>query len=293
MATKTSNEATAQTEQPQLPTQQKKTSAPAIPKAVQDAGLVPYLMSPKQAFLACGGAEEKFNAEVNFAAQAMADNPYLITCATNDPFQLTEAVKTVGLTGLSLNPVLKLGYLVPFKGKIKFMSSYMGKVEILIRTGVVRSIYAELVFEKDHFVYRKGVNGTLEHTPDVFAEDRGTLKGGYYYAVLTNGDVVYDVMPKSRIEEIKGRSESVKSGKSSPWQTDYQEMARKTILNWAFKSLPKTGISDDMMKILDSEDKYDREDFEDWRKEQEQKDSFKSDEKFTPFEEVQDDTDKQ
>lgn len=288
MAKQTVEVAAPQTEQPQPPVV-KKTSAPAIPKAVVDAGLIPYLMNPKQAFLACGGAEEKFNAEVNFAAQAMAANPYLITCATNDPFELTEAVKTVGLTGLSLNPVLKLGYLVPFKGKIKFMSSYMGKVEILIRTGVVRSIYAELVFEKDHFVYRKGVNGTLEHTPDIFAEDRGALKGGYYYAVLSNGDIVYDVMPKARIEEIKNRSESVKSGKSSPWTTDYYEMAKKTVLNWAFKSLPKTGISDDMMKVLDSEDKYEKEDFEAWRKEQEVKeDTFKADEKFTPFEEVAD-----
>ena len=294
MATKATNEVPTQTEQPQMPTQ-KKSSTPAIPKEVVEAGLVPYLMQPKQAFVAAGGTEQKFSMEVNFAAQAMAKNPYLIECAKRDPYQLVEAIKTVGLTGLSLNPVLKLGYLVPFNGKIDFMSSYMGKMEILIRTGVVKSIYAELVFEKDHFVYRKGTNGTLEHTPDVFAKDRGELKGGYYYAVLTNGEIQYDVMPKSRIEEIKSRSQSVKSGKASPWSTDYYEMAKKTILNWAFKSLPKTGISEDLLKVLESEENFEVADFEAWRKEQEQnqKDSFKSDDKFTPFEEVRDDPDKQ
>ena len=288
MAKTTATEVTAQVEQ--VPTQ-KKTSAPAIPQAIAQAGLTPFLTQPKQAFVAAGGTEQQFAREVNFAMQAMMSNPYLIQCAQSDPQYLVESIKNVGLTGLSLNPELKLGYLVPFKGKIKFMASYMGKVDILIRTGVVKSIYAELVYKKDTFVYRKGVNGTLEHTPNVFAKDRGQIVGGYYYAVLTNGEVMYDVMPVERIEEIKNRSESVKSGKASPWSTDAKEMMRKTIINWAFKFLPKTGISDDMLKTIEAEADFEKEDFEAWRKEQEVKeDVFKADEKFTPFEEVHNET---
>lgn len=267
-------------------TEVKKTTTPAIPSALRD--LAPFLTKPKQAFCAAGGTEQKFAQEVNFAMQAMLNNPYLVTCAKSDPDHLVEAIKNVGLTGLSLNPELRLGYLVPFKGKIKFMSSYMGKIDILIRTGVVKSIQAELVYEKDQFVYRKGVNATLEHTPDVFAKDRGELKGGYYIAVLANGQIQYDVMPVDRIEEIKNRSESVKNGKGSPWSTDYTEMAKKTIINWAFKSLPKTGISEDMIRAIEADNEIEREDFEDWKKAQEikQADSFKDDGKFTEFEEV-------
>lgn len=267
-------------------TEAKKSTAPAIPSALRE--LAPFLTRPKQAFCAAGGTEQKFAQEVNFAMQAMLNNPYLVTCAKSDPDHLVEAIKNVGLTGLSLNPELRLGYLVPFKGKIKFMSSYMGKIDILIRTGVVKSIQAELVYEKDQFVYRKGVNATLEHTPDVFAKDRGELKGGYYIAVLANGQIQYDVMPVDRIEEIKSRSESVKNGKGSPWSTDYTEMAKKTIINWAFKSLPKTGISEDMIKAIEADNEIEREDFEDWKKAQEikQADSFKDDGKFTEFEEV-------
>ena len=267
---------------------QKRSAAPAIPDAIMKAGLTPYLTQPKQAFVAAGGTEQQFAKEVNFAMQAMMNNPFLIQCAQSDPQHLVEAIKNVGLTGLTLNPELRLGYLVPFKGKIKFMSSYMGKIDILMRTGVVRSIYAELVYSKDQFIYRKGVNGTLEHTPDVFSKDRGAIVGGYYVAVLTNGQVQYDVMPIDRIEEIKSRSESVKKGNSSPWTTDYVEMAKKTIINWAFKSLPKTGISDDMIKAIEAEADYEREEFEDWKREQEkqQRDSFMDDKKFTDFEEV-------
>lgn len=270
--------------QPTTPTTTK--SAPAVPSALKP--LMPYFTMPKQAFIASGGTEAQFAREVNFAMQSLMNNDFLVSCAKNYPDHLVEAIKNVGLTGLTLNPELRLGYLIPYKGKIKFQSSYMGKVDILIRTGVVRDIYAELVYEKDEFIYRKGVNATLEHTPNPFIKDRGQLLGGYYFAVLTNGQVKYDVMPEDRIEEIKNRSESVKKGNSSPWDTDYTEMAKKTIINWAFKSLPKTGISDDMIKALEVDGEVDREMMDDWRKEQDQQqaDKFKEDGKFTPFEEV-------
>jgi recombination protein RecT len=254
--------------------------------------LAAAFMAPKKAFISAGGTETKFNAEVNFAMQSLMNNSFLVDCAKKDPQCLVEAIKNVGLTGLTLNPELRLGYLVPFKGKIKFMSSYMGKIDILIRTGMVKSIYADLVYEKDKFVYRKGVNGTLEHYPEPFAEDRGEIKGGYYYAVLSNGQVMYDVMPKSRIDEIKNRSESVKKGGISPWNTDPVEMMKKTIINWAFKSLPKTGISEDVLKTIEAMNNFDNSEFEEWKNNSKEaaKDTFKDDEKFVPFEEVKDDT---
>ena len=61
-----------------------------------------------------------------------------------------------------------------------------------------------------------------------------------------------------------------------------------TIINWAFKSLPKTGISEDMIKAIEADNEIEREDFENWKKAQEikQADSFKDDGKFTEFEEV-------
>ena len=43
---------------------------------------------------------------------------------------------------------------------------------------------------------------------------------------------------------IRKRSPASGSGKSSPWDTDYEEMAKKTIINWGYKSLPKLAMSD-------------------------------------------------
>lgn len=260
-------------------------AAPAIPDVLVKAGLADCFTQPRKAFMAAGGTPEQFAREVNFAMSALLNNSYLVDCAKKAPEHLVEAIKATALTGLTLNPELRLGYLVPYKGKIKFQSSYMGKIDILIRTGLVRDIYAELVYSNDKFIYRKGANATLEHYPDPFNPDRGEIIGGYYYATLTNGMVKYDVMPVARINEIKARSESVKSGKQSPWDTDYAEMARKTIISWAYKFLPKTGISEDALRVLEAANKYDNEEFADYveltKKNEAQKHSFANDGEYT------------
>lgn len=251
---------------------EKQTSS--LPKKLQDAGFAQVLIFPKKAFIAAGGTEQQFNREVNFAVQLLMDSDYLFKCAQQYPEHFVEAMKNVALTGLTLNPELRLGYLVPYKGKVKFQSSYMGKVDILTRSGVVRMIEANLVYDKDNFKVVKGLNPELIHEPDYFNTTRGAIKGGYWLAVLPNGQKRFDVMSLSRIDEIKARSEAVKSCKGSPWDTDFEEMAKKTIINWAFKSLPKSGLSEDMVKVLEIEGQYEREEFDDWKKNQTKPDRF-------------------
>ena len=109
---------TPSTPQPPVPS-----APPAFP--VQLKGLESCFISPKKAFIAAGGTEQQFAREVNFAMQAMLNNPYLIDCARQYPDHLVEAIKNVSLTGLTLNPELRLGYLVPYKGKVKFQASFM------------------------------------------------------------------------------------------------------------------------------------------------------------------------
>lgn len=267
--------------------------APAIPKVLIEAGLQTCFSAPRKAFVASGGTDEEFVREVNFAISLMMKNDFLITCAKNHPDYLIEAIKAVGLTKLSLNPELKLAYLVPRKGKIYFSSSYMGKREILMRAGIVQWVEANLVYEGDTFEVSKGTTSEIIHKPDYFSGNhtKDKIKGGYWIAALPNGKTVFDVMPHSRIQEIMNRSESVKSGNGSPWATDYEMMARKTILNWGFGSLPKTGISEHILKVIETETKMDNDDFDEWRKKQEQEaaekpDKFDKDGSFTQYEEV-------
>jgi recombination protein RecT len=261
------------------------------------AKLIPLkeaLLAPKKAFIAAGGTEVEFNRELNFAAQILESNDYLRSVAMQNPESLITAIKNVGLTKLSLNPELKLGYLVPRKNKgvnaVYFTSSYMGKREILMRSGCVRWIEANLVYAGDEFEVMKGTTTYINHKPDPWgSRSQENIKGGYWMAILNNGEKVCDTMPMQRILEVKARSESVKAGKESPWDTDFVEMARKTILNAAYSQLPKTDISDAVLRVMEVESTYDDEEFDDWKKQQEEsKDRFQQDGKptFTDYEEV-------
>ena len=203
-------------------------------------------------------ADIKMQREVTYAAQAMMSNSYLIKCAESYPQEFVNALKNVALSGLSLSPTIKQGYLVPFKGKVTFMPSYMGLHDLLTNNGHVKKIEAHLVFEGDMFEIEYGNGEKLIHKPNPWSsKTKETLLGGYWFSVLADGTYKFDNMTKEQIDSIMQRSPSVKDGKTSPWQTDYLEMARKTILRQGFKHLPKGSISEDKLKVLEAAFDYD------------------------------------
>jgi len=220
------------------------------------------IMATKSRFLKKGVPEAVFEREAQYALMLIRSNQYLIQCLKNDKMAVVEAFGSVADLGLSLNPELKLAYLVPRKGKIYFQSSYMGKREVVMRTGAVKDVFAELVYENDEFDVIKGSEPRIYHKPDYFAEDRGKLRGGYWVCILNDGTTKFGVMPQQRIAEIQQRSEAVKAGKGSPWDTDLEEMQKKTIFNWGWKDMPKTGLSEEAIEKLTIEGKYEREEIQ-------------------------------
>lgn len=207
--------------------------------------------------------------EIDFAAQAMLSNNYLITCAQQSPMDLVNALKNIALTGSTLNPTLKQGYLVPFKGKITFMPSYMGLVDILVNNGLVRKVEAHPVFKGEDFEIKHGTGGGIFHKPNPWGKrEKENLMGCYYYVVLTDGTEMYDTMSKDEIDTIMRRSPSVGKGKSSPWDTDYIQMCLKTLVRRAFKMIPKSGISEDKVKSLEAVFDYDEKTEQNWLAEQ-------------------------
>lgn len=219
----------------------------------------------RKAFADPAKADRIMAKEIDFAAQAMMANPYLIECAAQHPDDLVNALKNVALTGSTLNPVLKQGYLVPFKGKISFMPSYMGLVDVLNRSGLVRKIEAHPVFEGDEFSVTFGTAEQLIHKPNPWGtRDKDHLKGCYYYIELADGTTMWDTMSAAEIEDVRRRSPSVAKGKTSPWDTDYIEMAKKTLIRRAFKAVPKAGLSDDKLKTITAAVDYDEQVEREW-----------------------------
>jgi len=141
---------------------------------------------------------------------------------------------------LGLEPGL-LGhcYLIPFKNnkkgthEVQFMIGYKGMIDLARRSGNIQSIYAHEVRENDEFEYEYGLQPKLVHKPAM--SDRGKVIGYYAVAHFKDGGYQFEFMPMEKVEERRQRSAAAKSG---PWVTDFDEMAKKTVIRYMFKYLP-------------------------------------------------------
>lgn len=144
---------------------------------------------------------------------------------------------------LGLEPGL-LGqcYLLPFRNKkkgiteVQFIVGYKGMIDLARRSGHIQSIYAHAVYENDEFVYKLGLNPTLEHTPCMQA-DKGEYIGSYAVAHFKDGGYQMEFMPKAEIEKRRLSSPGGRS-QYSPWNNYYEEMANKTVIRHMWKYLP-------------------------------------------------------
>jgi phage RecT family recombinase len=197
--------------------------------------------------------ELMFKKEVSFAIQAANSNDLLATC---DPASIAKAVYNVSITGLSLNPVKKLAYLVPknIKGKWEavLMPSYQGLAHLIIESGAVSKIGAYCVYEGDEFEYSYGFDIQLKHIPKGKSK---TIVSVYGFGIAPSGEKYLEVMSIDEINEIKSRSDSGKKD-VGPWKTDFAEMARKTVIRRLYKYLPKTEKMDKVAEAIsiDEED---------------------------------------
>jgi recombination protein RecT len=201
--------------------------------------------SAKARFMAVENNKLDFQREAGFALQILQKNTYLAKC---NPSSIQNAIVNCALTGLTLNPVLKLAYLVPRKGECILDPSYMGLIKVLTDAGSVKNIYAEVVYENDFFFMQKGTAPKIDHRPEMGAE-RGRKIGVYAVAFLHNGGYQFEFMQADEVNAIKKRSEMGQKDQGS-WKTDEGEMWRKTVVRRLYKYLPKSEVSDAVVNAL-------------------------------------------
>jgi recombination protein RecT len=168
------------------------------------------------------------------ALTAVRVNPKLAQCT---PMSLMAALMQAAQLGLEPNTPLGQAYLIPYGDQAQFQIGYKGMIDLAHRSGQFRSIYAHAVHEKDDFDYQYGLNQDLKHKPAV--KDRGEVVG--YYAVyhLLNGGYGFIYMSREEVEKHAQKySPAVKWGWESPWETEFDEMAKKTVLKKLLKYAP-------------------------------------------------------
>jgi recombination protein RecT len=187
--------------------------------------------------------KETWEREKSYALQIFRKNPTLQKANVRSTL---EAIVNVANIGLTLNPALKLAYLVPrFSSQgveICLEASYQGLVKLITDTKSAKNVYCHLVYKGDEFQETLGTSVEIKHVPK---RESYEIVLVYAVAVLYDGSKQVEVMDVSEINEIREKSESYKAVlsnkiKSCPWTANYGEMARKTVIRRLCKYLPKT-----------------------------------------------------
>lgn len=124
-------------------------------------------------------------------------------------------------------------YIIPYGKEAQFIIGYKGMIDLARRSGQIQNIYAHAVYEADHFEYELGLHPKLEHKPA--SGRRGAMTYVYAVAHFKDGGYQFEVMD---MEEIERRRQRSKASKNGPWVTDFEEMAKKTVIRHMWKYLP-------------------------------------------------------
>jgi recombination protein RecT len=187
---------------------------------------------------------------IKITLSALSRNPDLLECTRESIFL---SVIQAAELGLEFGSTLGHAYLVPFRNnkinaiEAMFIPGYRGLIALARRSGQILSIEAHVVYEKDHFRVRYGLEPVLEHEP-CFDGEPGKVRLAYAVSILRDGAKQVEVMSLSQLDAIRRRS---KAGDSGPWVTDTDEMYRKTVVRRLWKYLP---MSTEMAKVAEADD---------------------------------------
>lgn len=176
------------------------------------------------------------------AMTAISSNTQLLEC---NPRSLIGALLQASQIGLEPNTALGQAYLIPYynrnKGEFEaqLQLSYLGLIELATRTGQYKAIYAHEVYKEDEFYYEYGLHKNLVHKP---VDDPKSEPIGYYAVYhLQNGGYDFSFWTRNKVELHSGQySKAVQKGWNSPWKTDFDAMAKKTVLKDLLKYAPKS-----------------------------------------------------
>lgn len=177
---------------------------------------------------------------MRIATTALRANPDLAKC---NQMSFLGCVLSAAQLGLEVNTPLGQAYLIPRKSKDHGMEctlqiGYQGFMDLARRSGEVSAIYAEAVYQGDAFGYELGLEKKLSHKPseDPGRED-GPLTHVYAVAKLKSGEALFAVLTRSQVEKYRKRGGD---RRFSPWDSDYEAMAKKTAVRRLFTWIPKS-----------------------------------------------------
>ncbi len=190
---------------------------------------------------------EKKGQFVSNITSLVANNKLLQNCK---PISVIYAGITATVLDLPLNPNLGFAYVIPYKDEATFQIGYKGLVQLAMRSGQFKTINVCDVREGE-LVGRDFISGECKFE---FVEDRESrpIIGYMAYFKLLNGFEKMSYWTKEKVEaHAKRFSQAYANKRATPWNTDFEAMAEKTVLkNLLVKFAP---LSVEMQKAIISD----------------------------------------
>ena len=186
----------------------------------------------------CLGTEKKAAAFASSVISIATGSPQLRGC---NPTTILGAAMVAATLDLPIVPTLGMAYIVPYKNQCQFQIGYKGLIELAERSGVFKNIIDEAVYE-GQLVKRNKFTG--EYVFDEDAKKSDNIIGYMARFDLTNGFSKTIYWSKEEVEaHAKRFSQAYGKGYSTPWKTDFDAMARKTVLKSLFAKYAPKSIS--------------------------------------------------
>ena len=148
-----------------------------------------------------------------------------------DPNSILKAGAIAATLDLPIDPNLGFAYIVPYNNKGKneaqFQMGYKGFVQLAIRTGQYKRINVTELYEGQFESYDP-ITDELKYNLNNRLSDEITHYVAYFQTI--NGFEKYNVMSKEEIENHAKKFSKTYSYKGSSWQTNFNTMAKKTVL---------------------------------------------------------------
>lgn len=180
------------------------------------------------------------------ALSAINNTPKLAECT---PMSFIAALMNAAQLGLEPNTALGQAYLIPYKNKgvleCQFQLGYRGLIDLAYRNERMQSIEAQAVYENDEFSYELGLHPVLHHKPCF--DEQGEIRAFYAIFRLDNGGFRFEVMTKSYVDAFAARYSKAFTSDFSPWKSNYEGMAKKTVIKQLLKFAP---LKSDFQKAI-------------------------------------------
>jgi len=184
---------------------------------------------------------------IEAATLAVAASPQLMDASANNPESFAASIVKAVSVGLSVDPAMGEGYLVPVWDKhrranvIGLWLGYKGLRKLALRDPDIVSVYADVVYHGDRFEWQTGTEHSIIHQRNIDADgpplDEGDklpshIRAAYAVATLANGDRIVRVL--ARWELADAREHALTTGKKrktfGPWHSHAEAMCSKTAL---------------------------------------------------------------